>query len=147
MIGAACASAADAPGLKADNKDEVVQQLIMAEHAWNEAFKNRDKVALSAFCSEDFMYTGEDGKVVDRKRFIAEATTRIKVTEYKVSEPIVRTYGDTGIVIGLWKGTVVVDDHSSSVAVRFTDTFVRRDNRWWAVASQMTHVSEEDVAP
>lgn len=144
---ATCARAADTPPLKADHKQEVEQELIKVEHTWNEAFKNRDGAGLSAVCSEDFLFTGEDGKVVDRKRFIAEATTRIKVTEYKVSEPIVRSYGDTGIVIGLWKGTVVEDGHSADVAVRFTDTFVRRDNRWWAVASHMSRAGDDGAAP
>jgi len=139
---ATAACAADAPILKADRKEEAEQQLIKVEHAWNEAFKNRDKNTLAAITSEDFLFTGEDGKVVDRKQFIAEATTRVKVTDYKVSEPVVRSYGDTGIVGGLWKGTVVVDDHSAGVSVRFTDTFVRRDNHWWAVASQMTRYTD-----
>ncbi len=140
---ATVACAADAPILKADHKEEAEQQLVKVEHAWNEAFKNRDKDALGAICSDDFLFTGEDGKVLDRKRFIAEATTHIKVTDYKVSEPIVRSYGDTGIVSGLWKGTVVVDEHSADASVRFTDTFVRRENRWWAVASHMTRCMEE----
>ena len=147
LLIATAARAADAPALKADHKQEVEQQLIKVEHTWNEAFKNREKEGLSSICSEDFLFTGEDGKVVDRKRFIVEATTRIKVTDYKVSEPIVRSYGDTGIVIGLWKGSVVVDEHNAEVAVRFTDTFVRRDNRWWAVASQMTRATEDGAAP
>ncbi len=147
LLAATAVRAADIPALKADHNEEVQQQLIKVERTWNEAFKNRDKEGLAAICSEDFLLTGEDGKVVDRKRFIAEATTRVKVTEYKVSEPIVRTYGDTGIVIGLWKGSVIDDDHSAEVAVRFTDTFVRRDNRWWAVASQMTRASDDAAAP
>ncbi|HLJ57879.1 MAG TPA: nuclear transport factor 2 family protein [Chthonomonadaceae bacterium] len=138
----AAAAAADAPGLKADRKDDVDQQLMKVEHAWNEALKSRDRAAFAAICSEDFVFTGEDGKVLDLKRFVDEATTKVKILDYKVTEPLVRSYGDTGVVSALWKGSVEVDGQHADAALRFTDTFVRRNGRWWAVASHMSRESE-----
>ena len=134
--------AADVPILKADHKEDVEQQLIKVEHVWNEAFKDRDKAALSALCSEDFLFTGDDGKLVDRRRYIGDAATLVKVSKYTMTDVTARSYGDTGVVNGQWSGTVEVDGHSAEITLRFTDTFVRRENRWWAVASHMTRVSE-----
>ena len=144
LAGTACA--ADAPILRADHKVEVERELVKVEHTWNEAFKDRDKAGLSAICGEDFLFTGEDRKLADRTKFIAEATTHLKVMSYAVSDVTARFYGDTGILNALWKGTVIEDDHRSEVTVRFTDTFVRRDGRWWAVASQMSRAAEAGAA-
>ena len=137
MAGAACA--ADTPMLKADNKDESVQQLIKAEHAMNEAFKARDRETLGAVLSEDYLFTGEDGKALGKQKFIGEAAG-IKVVSYTMSELVGHTYGDTGILNGQWKGRIAVDQREEELTLRFTDTFVRRDGRWWAVAGHMTRI-------
>jgi ketosteroid isomerase-like protein len=143
---ASLACAADAPILKADHKEDVEQQLIKVERAWNEAFKDHDKAVLSALCSDDFVYTDEDGKVVDRRRYIGTATTEVKVDSYKLTNLAARSYGDTGLVTGRWAGTVEVDGHGSEIVLSFTDTFVHRDNRWWAVASHSSKVAEDGTA-
>ncbi len=133
--------------MRSDHAAEIEQQLIKVERTWNEAFKERDKSALERLCSEDFIYTGEDGKTQDRRRYIGESTTRIQVSAYKLGDIAAKIYGDTGIVTGEWKGTIIVDGHASEAALRFTDTFVRRDGHWWAVASQSTRIAEDEPAP
>jgi ketosteroid isomerase-like protein len=136
------ARTADEAVLKADHKEAVEQQLVKVERNWNEAMKNRDKPALSALCAEDYLYTGDDGKTINRAFYISEVTTHVKVIRYTLSSVSARSYGDTGIVHGEWDGTVEADGQSAEIKLRFTDTFVRRDNRWWAVASQSTRIPE-----
>lgn len=142
----ATASAADVPALRADHTETVEKELVKVEHNWNEAFKNRDKAALQAICGQDFLLTNDDGTVIGRTTFIGDALTKLKVVNYTVSEVTAHSYGDTGIVTGLWKGTISVDDHLTEATERFTDTFVRRDNHWWAVAGQMTRVTQDGAA-
>ena len=142
----AICGAADAPPLKADHKEAVERQLIKLEHDWNEAMKNRDQAALSALCAQDFTFTGDDGKLMDRRLYLGEIMTRLKVTTYKESDVTARSYGDTGVTNGQWTGTILVDGHASELTVRFTDTFVLRDSKWWAVASHMSRVQEEGAA-
>ena len=146
LLAATFARAADEPILKSDHKEAIEQALVKVERNWYEATKNRDKAALSALCSEDFQYTDEDGKPTDRTHYIGEIMTNVKISAYTMSAVSARSYGDTGIVQGRWDGTVEVDGHNAELKLQFTDTFVRRDNRWWAVASQATRIGDDRAA-
>jgi len=142
LISSTLAQAADDVNLKADRKEAVDQQLLKVERDWNEAMKNRNRAALATLCSEDYVYTGDDGKTVSRAFYLSEITGHVKVTKYSLTGVTARTYGDTGIVYGEWDGTVEVDGESAEIKLKFTDTFVHRDNRWWAVASQSTRIQD-----
>jgi ketosteroid isomerase-like protein len=139
----AISGAADAPGLRADRKPDTERQLVKTEQNWNEAFMNRNKTALASLCADDFQVTDDDGKVEDKARYIEDATRHVKVVTYTLSNMTARAYGETGIVMGQWTGTVAADDGNTELTFRFTDTFVRREGRWWAVASQMTRLPAE----
>ncbi len=142
IVGAGAISrAADPPELRADVKPDVERQLMKVEQDWNEAFKSRDKTALTSFCAEDCQFTDDDGKISDRAHYIEDASKNVKVASYTLSGLVARAYGETGVVTGRWKGTIETSDGNTELTVRFTDTFVRREGRWRAVASQMTRVS------
>ena len=47
----------------------------------------------------------------------------------------VRVYGDAAIVTGRTHGLGCLQGESYDVVIRFTDTFVRRDRQWQAIAS------------
>jgi len=128
------AGAADISILKSDRKPDVEQQLLKIEHDWNEAFKARDKSALSALCAEDFVATDDEGLTSDKPVFIEDATKHVKVLSYSMSNLAAHAYGDTGIVTGRWKGKVLVAGEETEFTAAFTDTFVRRDGRWWVDA-------------
>jgi ketosteroid isomerase-like protein len=137
------AGAADVSILKADRKPDVEQQLLKVERDWNEAFKTGDKTALSALCAEDFVATDDDGLTSDKPSFIEDATKHVKVLSYSMSNLAAKSYGDTGIVTGRWKGKVSVAGKETEFTAAFTDTFVRRDGRWWAVATHMSRIPVE----
>jgi ketosteroid isomerase-like protein len=130
-------SAAETPTLRADRRVEVEPQLEKVERDLNDAFKARDRNRLLGLCSEDFLFTDDEGKVSDEAHFIDDATQHIKVSSYTLRDLKVKVYGDTSIVSGRWDGRVTVGGEDMDIRSRFTDTFVRRNGRWWAVASQM----------
>lgn len=132
--------AADTPALKADHKPDVTAQLLKVERDLNEAFKARDKNTLAALCAEDFVFTDDNGKLTTKAQFIKSMDSGFKVVSYTLSDLAVHVYGDTGIITGQWDGTVKADNEETKTSLRFTDTFVRRDERWWTVASQITHL-------
>jgi ketosteroid isomerase-like protein len=53
----------------------------------------------------------------------------------------VRLYGDTAIVSGRTRATVS-GTAPQTVTLRFTDVFVRREERWIAVSSHATRLAE-----
>jgi FKBP-type peptidyl-prolyl cis-trans isomerase FkpA len=116
------------------------QSLKDVERQWTEAFKNRDKAALTGILDERFVFTDDEGQVINKNQYIDAAMQAIKVESYKLDDLKVRVFGDTGVVTGLWSGTMSVAGKDASGAFRFTDTFVKRLGRWRVIASQDTRV-------
>lgn len=140
----AFAKAADAPTLKADHKPDVTAQLLKVERDLNEAFKARDKTTLAALCSEDCVFTDEDGKLSDKTHFLKSADSNFTIVSYTLSDLAVHVYGDTGILTGQWSGTIKTGDEETKTLFRFTDTFVRCNEHWYVVATQMTRIIQHE---
>jgi len=122
------------------------QVLKDAEIRWIEAFKNRDKEALNRVLDARFIFTDDEGNVVDKTQYIDAAINAIKVESYSLDDLVVRIHADTGIVTGRWSGKVTVRGKNASGDFRFTDTFVRRLGRWQVVASQDTRIPKKGSA-
>lgn len=118
--------------------DNVEQSLKDLERQRAEAFKNRDKATLSRLLDEQFVFTDDAGRVLNKAQYIDVAMQGIKVDSYKLDELTVRVFGDTGVVAGRWAGKMATEGKDASAAFRFTDTFVKRLGRWRVVASQET---------
>jgi peptidylprolyl isomerase len=122
------------------------QSLKDAEHQWAEALKNRDKDTLSRILDDQFIFTDDEGQVVDKTQYIDAAIQAIKVASYSLEDMTVRVHGDTGVVAGRWTGKFTVGGKDASGVFRFTDTFVRRLGRWRVVASQDTRIPKKGGA-
>jgi FKBP-type peptidyl-prolyl cis-trans isomerase len=119
------------------------QTLKDLEHQWMEAFKNRDEQTLNRILANDFIFTDDGGKVYDKSQYIDAATRSIKVESYTFDDITTRVSGDTAIVAGRCTGKRSIDGKNASGTFRFTKTFVRRQGRWQALASQDTRISRQ----
>lgn len=126
--------------ITADRESKDEQLLINRERQWSDAFKEVNEVALREILSETFVFTDDAGQVSDQRHYI-EATKNIRVKSYTLTDITVRVYGDTGIVAGRWAGVLTIEGKDVDASFRFTDTFVKREGQWYAVASQDTKVS------
>jgi len=113
--------------------------LKVAEKQWAEAFKNRDKEALNHLLDDRFIFTDDEGQVVDKAQYIG-AVDAIRVDTYSLDDLTVRVFGDTGVVAGRLTAKMTVDGKDASGTFRFTDTYHKRLGRWLAVASHDTRV-------
>jgi ketosteroid isomerase-like protein len=132
-------------GRNRQNKPSVAnieQALRDLELQWNEAFKNRDRVALGRILDDQFIFTDDDGQVSNKTQYIDSVMQSIKVESYKLDDLTVRVYGDTCVVAGRWTGKFTVDGKNASGEFRYTDTFVRRLGGWRVVASQDTRIQQ-----
>ena len=136
LVSAGCAQTTN-PG---QSSEAVSAALQSQERAWAEAFKNRDRSVLSEVLADDFVFTDDEGNLYDKAKYIAAVMDVIQVTSYTVDDMTVRVYGDSGVVVGRWMGTMSIDGKDASGAFRFTDILVRRDGRWQVVASQDTRL-------
>jgi hypothetical protein len=122
------------------------ESLTSAERQRAEAFKSRDKDGLSRILDDQFIFTGDEGDVLDKAQYIDTAIQAIKIESYSLEEMTVRVLGETGVVAGRWTGKFTVGGKDASGDFRFTDTFVRRLGGWQVVASQDTRIPKKGGA-
>jgi len=117
--------------------------LIAIEREWGEAMVAKDVPTLSRILADDFTEVDPTGSLRAKDIVLAEAGSGdFKVDSYTARDLKARVYGDTAVVTGVsdLKATFKGEDMSGSY--RWTDTFVRRNGRWQAVASQVTRVMQ-----
>ena len=106
------------------------------EAQWDEANLRGDAVALEKILADDFILTGEDGKVHTKTEVLEELRTRnIKYESAKTEELKVLLHGGAAVVSGRWRGVYTNRGRNVSLVERFTNFYVRRDGRWRCVAS------------
>jgi ketosteroid isomerase-like protein len=118
--------------------DELLKRL---DRACVEAMVQSDVEALSVIEAEDFTFISPDGSIMTKAQDLATIRSGdIKYESVELQEQSVRMFGDAGVVTGRAnvKGRYRTFDISG--AYRYTVTFARRDQRWQAVASQMTRI-------
>ena len=105
---------------------------------WSEAFRDRDMKTLEALFADDAVITLSDGRV----RGKAEEVEALKPdpnikTISVVNEDIgVKRFGDVAVVTALTRMDYVAGGKDSSLAMRYTAVFVKKDGRWQIVALQ-----------
>ena len=115
------------------------------EHQLNDAFKNKDRVALLRLLDDQYTFTDDEGRVFSKSQYIEAAVNTMNVESYSLDEITVRLFGDTAVVTGGWTGTFSVAGRDASGAFRYTDTFVKRAMRWRAIASQISRQAPPQI--
>lgn len=121
------------------------QQLKDALRQWDEAYARRDGEALNQILSTDFVFTAPTGQVVTRPQYLS---ANLKAPDIAVETPIgsedvqVRLYGDTAVMTSVAAQRGQRFNRDPHVRYRYTDVWVKRGDRWQAVASQATHIAD-----
>ncbi len=118
------------------------QQLIGLEHQWADAEKNGNTAILQRVVADGYVYTDPSGKITGKQDEINMVKNgQAKYQTFDLSDMQAHVYGDTAVVTGKAKlqGTENGKDVSGNYA--FTDTFVKKDGQWQAVATQSTPLS------
>lgn len=117
--------------------------LTYMEMDWNNADKNRDTSWFERNYAADFSsVSSRNGKIYTRAQDIADYKNSKRVVEsVTLSEINVRVDGNTALVTGVNHVTGRDDKNEPmDYRVRFTDTFIKRDGRWQAWATQGTRL-------
>jgi hypothetical protein len=65
-----------------------------------------------------------------------------KIDNLEIDDVKARVFGHSAVVTGRTHGVGEFEGFAYDVVIRFTDTFVRREGRWQAVASHASLVQE-----
>jgi ketosteroid isomerase-like protein len=116
--------------------------LLYLERDWNDALRQRDAAWMERNLATDFTQTTSSGKFTNKAETIADLRTdKTTFESVELSDAAVRVDGNVAIVTGVnrWRGRDAQGTPFDR-RVRFTDTFVKRDGRWLAWASQGTRL-------
>ncbi len=104
----------------------------------------RDIAALDRLLGDEYILTNPAGLVANKSEYLdgarADTANYESVTNY---DQVVKIYGDTAVVAGATNVKGRFDGHDIGGQFRFTHVFVKRENRWQAVATQLTRIIQQ----
>jgi ketosteroid isomerase-like protein len=115
------------------------EELLRLEKEFTQAVINNDTEAIGYFLADDWIIVDPDGHFIDKSRFLGVIKSGALSHEIMESDDLrVRLYGNTAIVTALTKskGKFMGQDFTS--CERATDIFVKQDDRWRCVFTQLT---------
>jgi ketosteroid isomerase-like protein len=130
-----------AAGQQASKPGTVEDQIKQHEQNWAQATIQEGAAAVDKYEAEDIIDTDPSGRVTDKAQDKTDLSSGdLKFQSIEVSELKVHVYGSTAVAAGTStiKGTYKGQDISGKY--RFTDTWVKRNGKWQAVASQSTKI-------
>ena len=119
-----------------------IKQITKIEREWSESFVKCDASVPQRVEAEDFTIVDPDGKLLNKAEDIQSMTGDVVLTASKVDDLKVRIFGDTAVAVGV--SSVKGHDKKNDISgqYRWTDTFVKQNGEWRAVASQVTFVKK-----
>jgi ketosteroid isomerase-like protein len=101
------------------------------------AWVSGDRATIERIIAPEWRSTGPDGRSSDRASVLADVFEKRvhTIRRLEIDDVRVQVFGDAAVVTGRTHGTGDFAGRPYDVVIRFTDTFVRRANRWQAVAS------------
>lgn len=127
----------------AADRDEIKARL----RDWVAGMVTRDPAVIENILSSDFQATTMGGRLIDRSSDIAAATSpgEVEVKAVTTKEVDIRVYGDAAVVRALLAVLEQRDGKIASVPIRITQTWIRRNGEWRAVADQSTRVEHPEL--
>jgi uncharacterized protein (TIGR02246 family) len=136
-------------GTGAETADQFEQEIRVVLQKFAEAFSQSDVDALQKLIADDYVHTNLDGSVLNKTQWLDFAKVRkgemssgkMKFTEYRFDDIQVRIYGNTAVVTGKAVTAGVKEGKTFKSDLRFTNVWVRRENRWQRVAFHDSPIS------
>ena len=114
------------------------ERILGLENVWNQAQINHDANAMGSILHPDFVFTDYDGTVMNKTQFLASIGDMSNTLTLEVSDSMrLHRVGDTVVVTGATHEKGKQKGKAYEHYGRFTDTWVRHENGWICVASQL----------
>jgi len=119
-------------------------QLLRIDSEWNEAYPKRDINALDRIIADDWVCIDGAGLVISKRQLLDRVGSSPNVLDsHKFDDITLRVFGEAAIVTGRLSGTRRNGDETFDLEQRYTRVYVKRSDRWQAVATQVTVVKGE----
>jgi ketosteroid isomerase-like protein len=126
----------------AQDNAPVESKIVAMEKAWNQAYKFRDKKALSEILHDSIVLVNDDGSLLSKRVFLSSIDAA-KESDQQQAEPesiSVHVFGDVAIASGIFREKGVENGKAYLRRNRFVDTWVNSGGSWVCVAASATPV-------
>ena len=132
LLGVAMATAWARQRSRSDEGSHV----LALDNSWNRALETKDTKALDLLLADTFVSVDIDGSMETKRQFLAG----IKAPDYHPSQTVteqstVEVYGDSAVVVGVFRSKGVDKGKTYVRRERFVDTWVKINGTWKCVAA------------
>lgn len=118
------------------------QALIDLENKWVDALVKSDAAALDFIFVDTYADTDEHSQRSDKQGVLSVLKSGdLHIASIKLSDMQVHVYGDAAVVIGAAAQAGNFKGQPLTAKIIFTDTFIKQNGKWRAVASHRSAVS------
>lgn len=128
----------------AQSPEQIKQELLKLQNEWATARIKGDVAFLEKLYAKEFRITAMNGSVVDRDADIAVFANRDMKPEIIEDDDMqIAQYGEVAMVTGREHVKGTYKGYPGDYWLRFTNVFVRRDERWQMVTHHSTEVRKK----
>jgi hypothetical protein len=121
--------------------DATRRALIELENSWVGALMKPDAMTLDSIFADTYVDTDEQSHRSDKQGVLSVLKSgELKMVSIKLSDMQVYVYGDAAVVTGSAAQVGNFRGQPLTAMIIFTDTFVRQNMKWRAVASHRSTV-------
>jgi len=128
----------------AQGTDDAITQskaLFALENKWVDALVKSDAATLDSIFAESYVDTDEHGHRSDKQAVFSDLKSgHLHIASIKLSDMLVQLYGDAAVVIGTAAQVGNFKGQPLTPTIIFTDTFIKQNGKWRAVASHRSAV-------
>ena len=118
-------------------------RILDLDREWNEAYPSLDSVALDRIIADDWVCIDGAGMVITKSELLTRVVSGASFLDpYKFDEITLRMFGEVAILTGRLSGQMQDSDGIHEINQRYMRVYVKRNERWQAVATQVTKVKE-----
>ena len=116
--------------------DATTQALLDLENKWVAALMNSDSATLDSIFADTYVDTDEHSQRSDKPGVLSVLKSGdLHIVSIKLSDMRVSLYGDAAVVIGASAQVGNFKGQPLAATIIFTDTFIKQEGKWRAVAS------------
>ncbi|HYM77451.1 MAG TPA: nuclear transport factor 2 family protein [Candidatus Dormibacteraeota bacterium] len=118
-------------------------RVLALDNSWNRALETKDTKALDMLLADSFVSVDIDGSMETKREFLAS----LKAPDYQApaqavtEQSKVDVYGDSAVVVGVFRSQSAHKGKSVTRRERFVDTWVNINRTWRCVASVAVLIS------
>ena len=124
--------------------EQIKKEVLAVNESVGLAIRTGDTDALGKILSDTFDYTNQTGELLGKAQMLANIRSgRLTTVAQSYSDYRLRIYGDTVVLTGISKTSLVYKGKPSDGPRRFTRVYIKQDGQWHLVAQQVTLVAKD----